>query len=178
MKPLYPHFTVARRLRHAALALLSAGSLLIASTSVGFAKDEVTVKLTASKVAPGKDGKETLVSADEAKPGEVIQYEAVYRNETKGAVKGLEATVPIPAGLELIADSAKPAGAQASTDGQTFAATPLMTKATATEKSAPVPLSEYRALRWTIPELAAGASTTVTLRARVLTNLPTKQPKP
>lgn len=166
------------RICRAAAALLAVSFLTATTAATAFAKDDVTVKLTASRVLPGQAGKEKLVAADEAKPGEIIQYEAVYRNETKQPVKGLEATVPIPAGLELVADSAKPAGARASTDGQAFAAMPLMTKPAAPEKSTPVPLSQYRALRWTIPQLAPGASASVTLRARVLTNLPTKSNQP
>lgn len=140
------------------------------SSGLAAAKDEVTVKLTASKVVKGEDGRHTLAPADAAKPGDVLEYAAVYRNQTGGAVKGLEATVPIPAGLELLPDSAKPAGALASADGKDFAAQPLMTKADG--KPAALPLEKYRALRWTIPQLAAEAEVTVTLRARVLTNLP------
>ena len=34
----------------------------------------------------------------------------------------------------------------------------------------PVPLAEYRALRWTLPELAAGKTATFVLRAQVLGN--------
>jgi uncharacterized repeat protein (TIGR01451 family) len=166
------------RLRSLAATLLAAGVCLLTTTSALFAKDDVTVKLTASKVALDKEGKEKLAAADEAKPGDLLQYEAVYRNESKAAVKGLEATVPIPAGLELLSDSAKPAGASASTDGKDFAAVPLMTKPAGAEAAIPVPLAAYRALRWTIPQLAPGATARVTLRARVLTNLPTKNTKP
>ena len=83
------------------------------------------------------------------------------------------ATVPIPAGLALVAESSRPIAQQASLDGKTFAPTPLMREvknpAGITEKQ-PIPLGEYRALRWVLPELAAGTDAKVALRARVLTN--------
>lgn len=162
--------------RKLATSLFVAGAVTLVGSAPAFAKDDVTVKLAAAKVVLEKAGKEKLGSAEQAKPGDILQYEAVYRNESKTAVKGLEATVPIPAGLELLPDSVKPAGPLASADGKDFAAMPLMGKPAADGKTEPLPLSAYRALRWTIPELAPGAAVTVMLRARVLTNLPTNKP--
>lgn len=136
------------------------------------AKGDVEVHLTAKKVVV-TDEKEALESADKAKPGDLIQYDAVYKNTTQAAVKNLQATVPVPQGLAFVAESAKPAGAQASTDGKTFHPIPLtreVKKPDGTIEQEPVPLSEYRAIRWTIAELPASGSTTVSLRARVLTN--------
>lgn len=133
-------------------------------------KSAVEVKLTAKKLV-AEDGRESFRAAEQAKPGDAIQYDAVYRNVSGGAVKNLLATVPIPQGLAFIPDSAKPAGAQASLDGVAFAPIPLMREVTAADGSKqkqPVPPTEYRALRWTISELAPGASATVSARARVL----------
>lgn len=172
MNLLSPRLPLALRARNFANALAIAGLLAAATTSAS-AKDDVTVKLTASKITAAKDGKEKLIAADTARPGEVIEYSAVYRNETKQPVKGLEATVPIPAGLELLPDTALPAAPLASANGADFAAMPLMAPPV-DGKSAPVPMAEYRALRWAIPQLAPGAIATVKLRARVLTNQPTK----
>ena len=135
-------------------------------------KSDVLVNLTAKKVVVS-DGHESLESAEKAKPGDLIQYEAVYRDTGRAAVKNLQATVPLPTGLAFAADSAKPAGAQASTDGKIFLPIPLtreVKKPDGTIEKQPVPLSDYRALRWTVAELPAGASTTVSVRARVITN--------
>lgn len=175
MSPMKHRFT---RIRSLATTLLAAGTYCLAATSAVIAKDDVTVKLTASKVAAAKDGKEKLIPADVARPGEIIQYEAVYRNETKAEVKGLEATVPIPAGLELLQDTAQPARPLASANGTEFAAMPLMATPAGAEKSVAVPLTEYRALRWAIPQLAPGAAATVKLRARVVSNQTTKKLNP
>jgi uncharacterized repeat protein (TIGR01451 family) len=118
-------------------------------------------------------GKETFLPAEKAKPGDVIQYQAVYRNSGNAAARNVAVTLPIPTGLALVAESASPAAEQATRDGTKFAAVPLTQKvknAAGVEEEQPVPLSDYRALRWTISELPAGGTTTVSLRARVLTN--------
>lgn len=149
------------------MALALGASVLVHAQN---AQSDVSVNLSAKKVVVADGGKETFSSAQQAKPGDVIQYDAVYKNSGKGAVKNLLATVPIPEGLAFLADSAKPADAQASLDGKNFERIPLMrevTKADGTKEKQAVPFSEYRALRWSISELAPGASVTVSARARV-----------
>jgi uncharacterized repeat protein (TIGR01451 family) len=135
---------------------------------------DVRVNLTAKRVVTS-DGQESLVSAEKAKPGEVIQYEAVYKNGSNAPVKNVAATVPVPPGLAFVEGSTKPPAAEASLDGKIFAPVPLTrevkNEAGVLEKR-PVPVAEYRALRWVINELPAGASATVLLRARVLTSAP------
>jgi len=132
----------------------------------------VGVSLAARKLVATDKG-ESLAPADTAKPGDVIEYEATYKNRGQSPVLNVAATVPIPAGLALVAESSRPIAQQASLDGKTFAPIPLMREvknpAGITEKQ-PIPLGEYRALRWVLPELAAGADAKVALRARVLTN--------
>lgn len=132
---------------------------------------EVAVTLKAQKVLRSKDGKEVLQVADRAMPGEVIQYDALYMNQSANSVRHLEPTLPIPAGLEYIADSAKPAPSRASLDGKTFAPIPLMrpvTLANGETKQEAVPLAEYRALRWELGDLDAGKSALVSARARLV----------
>ena len=136
------------------------------------AKSDLSVNLTAKKVLVS-EGHESLAPAEKAKPGDLIQYEAVYQHSGRSAVKNLQATVPLPNGLAFAADSAKPADAQASTDGKIFLPIPLtrdVKKPDGTIEKQPVPLSDYRALRWNVAELPAGGSTTVSVRARVITN--------
>ena len=135
-------------------------------------KVPVAVNLTAKKVIV-KNGKETFESADKAKPGDIIQYEAVYGNSGAAAVQGLQATVPEPEGLTFVGGSATPAGAQASLDGKNFQPIPLMRevkKVDGTTLRQAVPLAEYRALRWSIESLDGGKSVAVQLRAEVRTN--------
>ena len=91
------------------VACVLTGSLTWAAKEASPGKGDVVISLVAQKVSVGPDGKETLMVADRAFPGEVVQYDALYRNQGKSPVRELEPTLPIPAGLELIPDTAKPA---------------------------------------------------------------------
>lgn len=150
-----------------ALAFAIMGTALAAS--VVSAAGGVTVELTAHRVTQAQ-GREALVSADQAKPGELLEYRALYKNAGTSEARGLAATLPIPRGTRYVKGSASPHKVEASLDGQTFAPAPLMRK----ERSAngktvlrEVPLSEYRALRWPLGNLSAKQSRTVVARVRV-----------
>ncbi len=130
----------------------------------------VTVLLTQFKVVKNAKGVEQLVDAAAVKPGDVIEYQATYKNNSKQAVSGLVANLPIPAGLEYLPKSARP-GAKlvevATSNGQ-FAAEPLMRPSAAPGKAAEaVPYNEYRSVRWNLGQLPAGGEAAVTARARV-----------
>src|SRR5436190_971839 len=101
-----------------------AASLALSQNALAQASS-VTSKLTVSRVEM-VDGKTVLKSAAQAKPGDVVEYSATYSNAGKSAVDHLQATLPIPVGTTLLADSARPGNAQASTDNVNFAAMPLM----------------------------------------------------
>jgi uncharacterized repeat protein (TIGR01451 family) len=123
-------------------------------------------RLDARKVVV-EAGVERLVDAADAKPGDVIEYVATYRNTGREPIRDLQATLPIPKETEWIAGSAKPAGAQASLDGKAFAAVPLKRKGPQAVEVA-VPVREYRALRWRLAELAPGKSVAYSARVRVI----------
>lgn len=148
--------------------------VLCAAVCSAHAADPVKVTLRAAKViAAGEKRAETLAPADAAKPGDLLQYDAVYRNESGATIANLQATLPIPAGLEVLTSSIKPAGAHGSTDGKKFEALPLMRSVTAPDGTAvreEVPARDYRALRWDAPPLSPSAQFTVSARARVSTN--------
>jgi uncharacterized repeat protein (TIGR01451 family) len=133
------------------------------------AAGSVAVELTASRVTKAQ-GKEVLVPAEQAKPGELIEYRALYRNDGAGEAKGLMATLPIPRGTQYVAGSALPRGVQASLDGHTFAAVPLKrTVKTPDGRTVvqDVPVAEYRALRWPLGALPSRDKRTVSARVRV-----------
>lgn len=149
-----------------ALLLVVAAS---AAPALAYAKDAVTVALSAHRVTE-HEGREVLVVAKEAKPGEVIEYRATYTNRGVESVREVWATLPIPAGLELLMPSVAPAKLLASTDGKAFAPAPLVRRerdASGIEVLRPVPAAEYRALRWSLGTLPAKQSRTVVARARV-----------
>jgi len=129
----------------------------------------VTSSLTAQRVEM-VEGKAVLKPATQVKPGDVIEYSGTYKNSSATAVDKLQATVPVPVGTTLIAGSAQPAQALASTDGTRFAPMPLVRmvkQPNGSEHQETVPLSEYRALRWDVGTLGAGSSTVVSLRVRI-----------
>lgn len=159
--------------------LLLVGSLL-SVPAWGQTAGDIKVQLTAEKVTQDVKRQEQLRPADQAKPGEVLQYTAVYRNESKKAVTKLQATVPIPVGTVLLADSAKPPATAGSIDGTKFAKLPLTRIAKGAdgkEREETVPLREYRAVRWTIDRLEAGKEATVSVRVQVVTVAATESRK-
>lgn len=129
----------------------------------------LTVGLTHQKVAVA-DGKEVLVEADSAKPGDVIEYRAIYRNESNEVLQKVEATLPIPAGTVVLPASLLPSGARASVDGTRFQAIPLKRKvkqSNGKEVEQLVPYVEYRFLRWNVGVLDAGKSAIYVARVKV-----------
>jgi uncharacterized repeat protein (TIGR01451 family) len=127
------------------------------------AAQPVRIELKALRIST-ENGKETSVEAKQARPGDMIEYRAAYTNTSKSVVKGLVATLPIPADMQYTG-VAMPVGAEASTDGKSFAAIPLIRQVGG--KAVEVPLSEYRALRWRVASLPVGKSVVVSARARV-----------
>lgn len=152
------------------LLLASLATLLSQQT---FAAEPLSVTLEANKVILAAGGKEQLVSASEAKPGDVLEYRAIYRNISKQPLRTVMATLPVPAtGVEYLLDSGTPEGVEASVDGVKFAAVPLkrMVKTPdGKQQQQLVPATEYRFLRWPLGDLPAGASKAVSARVRVVT---------
>jgi uncharacterized repeat protein (TIGR01451 family) len=139
--------------------------------SPGNAKNDLSISLTAKRVVTQADGKERLMPADRAFPGEVIQYDALYQNQTAKPLHAVAPTLPIPGGMVFVPNSASPAPTEASLDGKTFQKIPIVRKVTlpnGEQKEMEVSPTEYRALRWHAGELAAGANTTVTARTRLI----------
>lgn len=160
--------------------LLGAGLILGASSWAGSptataqsanAKNDLSISLTARKVVLQADGKEKLIVADRAFPGEVIQYDALYKNQSAMPVTSVAPTLPIPVGMVFVPESASPAPSEASLDGKKFEPLPIRRKLKTPgggEAEVEVPAIEYRALRWNAGELAPGAKTTITARTRLL----------
>ena len=151
-----------------------------AAPAVPAQKPEIESVLTAKKVELAEDKKERLIEAKVAKPGEVIEYVVTYTNKGKAAVRDVLATLPIPADTVLTRNSAKPGTAKASLGDAKFAAIPLKRKVklpSGKEEEIEVPFSEYRALQWSLGELAAGKSVVVSARVRV-SDAPNTAPAP
>lgn len=156
-----------RRLVASALAALALAAAPAAAQPT--APQPLETRLEARKVATAADGKESYSDAAAARPGDVIEYVATYRNAGKVPITRLEATLPIPSETELVADSVRPAGARASVDGKTFAPLPLKRarRVDGRDIEEAVPLREYRALRWQAAELGAGQQLAFSARVKV-----------
>ena len=123
----------------------------------------VTVNLSQWLVVMEK-GKEVFKPVESIKPGDVIEYRARYVNRSDQPVSDVQAQLPLPEGLLYQARSARPAQtAQFAVKGGSFAREPLM-RPTADGKTEPVPLADYRQLRWRLGQLAPGAQADVSVR--------------
>jgi uncharacterized repeat protein (TIGR01451 family) len=143
-------------------------TLLVITLSMSLSA-EVKVELTASKIVV-VNGAEQKQPADKAKPGEIIEYVAEYRNTAKTSVSNVAATLPIPPGMEYVPDTAEPAQVMASTDGHNYAPVPLKRSVHGEDGKIVeqlVPLSEYRSLRWKLGDLQGDSSKKVKARMRV-----------
>ena len=137
------------------------------------AAEPVTNTLAVHRVVARADGSEELKAADAAKPGDVLEYTAEFHNAGTAAARGLSATLPIPAGVTLLAGSVRPAGASASLDGTTYAPMPLMRRVRHADGSVGderVPLADYRYLRWPPADLAPNGALAVSARVVVAGN--------
>jgi len=150
-----------------AAALIAIAAPLAAQ---GPAKPGVETRLDVRKIVRAADGRESVVGADTAKPGDTLEYVVTYTNNTAQAVRDFQATLPIPQATEYIPGSAKPAAAKASLDARSFEAMPLRRKVLRDGRDVEedVALREYRYLRWSAPELGAGKSLTYAARVKVV----------
>ncbi len=140
-------------------------------TSAAALKSELKVFL----VSKDAKGNESLVTTESAPPGAVLEYQATYTNLTKNSLTDLQFDLPIPNGTQFQKEGLYPQKAKASTmiAGTVFAEMPLtkvVKDAQKKEKVVLVPLAEYKILRWSQAELAAGKSMTVKARVTVINN--------
>jgi len=152
------------------MTLLAVMAANVAFSGAAEAADTVTNTLSVARVVRGADGAEHKESASSAKPGDVLEYQATYRNTGSGAVRKLLATIPIPGGATYVMGSPSPNDAMASLDGINYARIPLKRQVRETNGATierPVAAAEYRFVRWTVDELAAGATVTVAVRVSV-----------
>lgn len=157
----------------------SAGASLAAS-KVGQVKNDATVAALASDlkvflVSKDAKGVETLLPTETAPPGAVLEYQATYKNLTKNSLIDLQFDLPIPNGTQFQKQGLYPQKAKASSmiAGTVFADMPLtkvVKDAQNKDKVVLVPLAEYKILRWSQAELAAGKSITVKARVTVINN--------
>jgi uncharacterized repeat protein (TIGR01451 family) len=143
------------------LSAVALAAFSFATSSLAEAK--IKSELVAEKLVRNAAGELATAPAKDVKPGDVVIYTISYNNYGDEVAKALVATVPVPVGMDYQGaqkgDKLPPAAA--SLDGNNFAPIPLTRKvktAQGKETVQEVPLSEYRALRWSVAELSAGAN--------------------
>ncbi len=132
--------------------------------------DGVGVDLSVFRVVVNAEGKEVLEPGDKAKPGEVLEYQAVYSNKGEEGVSHLQARLPIPDEMVYVAGSASPVSVQASLDGKKYEKVPLMREVKRPDGKTElreVPYEEYRFLLWDLARLEAKQSMTARARMRL-----------
>lgn len=159
--------------KHSRTSRYVAGLLLLATAWVpaAWANPVVASKLEVQQVVSAS-GREVLKAASSVKPGDTLQYRAVYTNSGDQPAGHLMASLPVPEGTTLLADGMLPERAEASTDGSTFAAMPLMHTVAGKDgkpRREPVPMSAIRAVRWDLGTLAPLQARPVQIRVHVNT---------
>lgn len=183
MSVLFPRLSVVRTFAQLSFLVLSCllwSHFAQAKEVVEKKPQPIEVTLEAFKVmVDPKSGAETFVAADRINGKEVVEYRVKYRNVSNNTVEKLTAVLPIPTGVDYLPASEQPAGAFASVDGKTYAAIPLKkqiknTKGTLVEVL--VPYTEYRFLQWSVGDLLADSSKTVSARVK-MSAVSVKKPK-
>lgn len=127
------------------------------------AAEALSVNLQAKQIVT-ENGKQVLKTVNRANSGDVIQYQAIYRNNIQKPMTDLALTLPVPANMVYVSSSS-PAPTEASLDGKKFENLPIMRKVNG--KMVEVPASQYRAVRWIVKTLPAQQSTTVSINTKV-----------
>jgi uncharacterized repeat protein (TIGR01451 family) len=154
---------------------LGAVCLLCAVQGLAYASEPVSNTLVVHRIVRKDGGAETIDSAATARPGDVLEYVADFRNDGASTARGLTATLPLPVGTEFVPGSQHPAQVQASLDGTTFAPLPLKHWVKAVDGSSHeelVPTRDYRFLRWAPADLPAHADLSVSARVTLAAAAP------
>ena len=141
------------------------------------AKNEgLVAHMSVHTIVVHSDGHESQGPANAVRPGDLMEYQVTHVNTGQTPVKNVEATLPIPAGVSVyVNQSAQPQHVLASTDGRKFEAVPLKRKiilSDGKQEIRPVPLNEYRYLRWSLGDVPAGQQKSVSARVRVADSTP------
>lgn len=158
------------KIRVGKLLLLLSLSFFVVVPALGAEQDAIEVVITVQKVEIQGGGEEVFAGAERVRPGDVIQYQILYRVRGKDEILELFAQLPIPDGMEYISDSAQPTGVQGSIDGKEFLPVPLQRQIESVkggELLEAIPLAEYRFLGWPMRGLAPGDEVFVSARFRV-----------
>jgi hypothetical protein len=147
---------------------------LAALAAPAAAAPSAEVRLTAYKLIPAvaKNGApESRQALKDVRPGDTVEYEAVYVNGSGQTAHDVQLTVPVPVGgVALIARQPAPLAGSGSLDGSHFSPLPLMRSEVLPDGRQvlhEVPLAELRALRWSLGDVPADTSRSVRARMQL-----------
>lgn len=151
------------------LLLLTSLLAVVVMPSYGADEETIAVDLTVQKVEKFAEG-EIFGNAESVRPGDLLQYQIIYKIRGKDEILELLAQLPIPEGMEYVSGSALPSAVQGSIDGKEFSPVPMQREIEAGkgEKSMEmIALPDYRILGWPMRGLAPGDEVRVSARFRV-----------
>jgi uncharacterized repeat protein (TIGR01451 family) len=150
-------------MKNTVYCLFASLGLLFTSSALSAQADPLVAKIDAYIVTTAADSSEVLKLAEVANPGDIILYRASFENKGTADLDTVKPVLPIPVGLEYVAGSVRPEPKEVSLDGVTFQAFPAVDA-----QGEPVSPSVYRAFRWDLDTLPAGAPFTAELRAKLV----------
>lgn len=113
------------------------------------------------------NGQETLTPINAGTPvksGDILEYQGLFTNNSSERVRSMDVTLSITDGLALVG-GIHPRFPHATIDGSRFVRSPI--RANVGGQVQELPLSDYKALRWTLEDIGLGGTSVVKYRAKV-----------
>lgn len=113
------------------------------------------------------NGQETLTPINAGTPvksGDILEYQGLFTNNSSERVRSMDVTLSIADGLALVG-GIHPRFPHATIDGSRFVRSPI--RANVGGQVQELPLSDYKALRWTLEDIGLGGTSVVKYRAKV-----------
>ena len=145
---------------------------LLAQLSHAQQNEDVSSELTVFKITLNESGEEVATEVDEVRPGDLIEYRLTYTNNTNESITNLVPTLPVPADMYYVAETASPEIKRAAylSNGDNFQEPPLTREETLSsglKTIKEVLPQEYRRLQWTIDSIEGGDSVLLVARVKV-----------
>ena len=123
---------------------------------------EIKTELSSYQIITGADGKVERLSAEEGTPGDILEYIFYVKNEDTTVIYNLNPVIPIPLGTTLLENKIAPKkDFKVSINGRDFVDYPII------KNNIEIPMIEYRAVSWSIPQLNVGAETNLSVQVKI-----------
>lgn len=145
---------------------IATGVMPVAQASQPATNADIIPVVNAFIVNTDPTGKEVLIPVlanTPVKKGDVLEYQGLFTNNGD-RVRKMDVSLSIPDSLELIGGVVP--NASGSMDGSRFVRMPV--RATINGVLQDLPLSRYKALRWTVEDVGIGGTAVVKYRAKVI----------